>query len=226
MCFRGGSTPRLRGIREWRGASLLPARFNPAPAGNPPLRPDVAGLIDLGFNPAPAGNPAPMSIASPTNHRRFNPAPAGNPTPRGLLPWQSAVQPRACGESCPMSVGKDVLYGSTPRLRGIHSHIASADQPWSDRFNPAPAGNPECLSRNGSVRPVQPRACGESRVLHDDHITTLGSTPRLRGIHSPEGVVKRTVCGSTPRLRGILGRHPPPHTEPGFNPAPAGNPPA
>ena len=143
-----------------------------------PVR-DFDGLIDLGFNPASVGNPARC-------RRR---------------PDEQPVQPRACGESTASASVAVFALGSTPRLRGIRSHIASPTN--HRRFNPAPAGNPTPRGPLPWQSAVQPRACGESRVLHDDHITTLGSTPRLRGFRSD-----RPWCCAVTR----------------FNPAPAGNP--
>ena len=51
-----------------------------------------------------------------------------------------------------------------------------------DRFNPAYAGNIYLWGFYGIYSQVQPRVCGEYLFKRMDTASTIGSTPRMRGI--------------------------------------------
>ena len=75
--------------------------------------------------------------------------------------------------------------GSAPRLRGTEQYLHPAVD--SFRFSPAPAGNGEASYRRASLRPVQPRACGERSAPRGFAISVDGSAPRLRGTVHEQG---------------------------------------
>ena len=67
---------------------------------------------------------------------------------------------------------------------------------------PAPAGNTRPRTPGHAPAPVHPRACGEHDVVRGTRITGFGSSPRLRGTHLDDDLLR-------------LGQR--------FIPAPAGN---
>ena len=132
---------------------------------------------------------------------RFIPAPAGNTLGKLFSNLVCAVHPRACGEHRTISGVQTPPIGSSPRLRG--THIGGADECWSARFIPAPAGN---TFMNGMVlvgESVHPRACGE-------HTSASPNSPGL-------GTVHPRACGEHGRAWISS------HFSLRFIPAPAGN---
>ena len=90
---------------------------------------------------------------------RFIPARAGNS--ENVQSWSvvETVHPRACGELADVGVGKTVMVGSSPRVRGTrggHGRIVTGS-----RFIPARAGNSEPRLSADGLFSVHPRACGE-----------------------------------------------------------------
>ena len=111
---------------------------------------------------------------------RFNPAYAGNILSYSFCHTSDKVQPRVCGEYTSGLKFLKSRLGSTPRMRGIFVFFVSS--PILRRFNPAYAGNIlpyvfACLWVQ-----VQPRVCGEYLTRYPCVSTSLGSTPRMRGI--------------------------------------------
>jgi len=131
---------------------------------------------------------------------RFIPACAGNshggPGPR----IRTAVHPRVCGEQNMATVGRNVHFGSSPRVRGtdVEMLVRSLD----NRFIPACAGNrpPRRESRPGPS--VHPRVCGEQQIGSRTGIAHCGSSPRVRGTACKKKVVNPLDNGSSPRVRG------------------------
>ena len=160
---------------------------------------------------------------------------------QGRTAGRCPVQPRGCGERSLASSAVDVDGGSAPRVRGTSLLIWLVIRSW--RFSPAGAGN---VARSGRFMmgwPVQPRGCGERRMVRGHEAPGSGSAPRVRGTcdrvgcrvagvrFSPAGA--GNVCrvwhsvdgttGSAPRVRGTWQRSP--HNSCGsrFSPAGAGN---
>ena len=130
------------------------------------------------------------------------------------------VHPRVCGEHNAVTICSSRSSGSSPRVRGTRSAVAS--EAGLPRFIPACAGNtPYSYSRRSSS-PVHPRVCGEHGAVGAARRGGHGSSPRVRGTRSwpfPEitrGSVHPRVCGehipakglspssngSSPRVRG------------------------
>ena len=171
---------------------------------------------------------------------RFIPAPAGN----GCGGWSGvcpgSVHPRACGERLFAGWSGKADHGSSPRLRGTDS--AEHQFTVRVRFIPAPAGNGPGRTHQVRHHPVHPRACGNGRAssillraksVHpracgercwvcSSHVSSAGSSPRLRG--TDQGTQASPHCQRfIPRLRGTVGESPEDVRVARFIPAPAGN---
>ncbi len=110
---------------------------------------------------------------------RFSPARAGNTAVSGRRSSYLAVQPRACGEHCPMARMRNLLPGSAPRVRGTPAMLPKFD--CSMRFSPARAGNTRPAPDLARGTAVQPRACGEHTNNNGVSGILDGSAPRVRG---------------------------------------------
>ena len=102
--------------------------------------------------------------------------------------------PRACGEHCEppaVSVGG---AGSSPRLRGTRRWRV----PNGSRRGiiPALAGNTACRRPSARSAWDHPRACGEHAGVDPLTLSTVGSSPRLRGT--------RSFSSSSSALFGII----------------------
>ena len=193
---RPGSSPRLRGTLYNMFTEHTQRRFIPAPAGNirckiraewfGPVHPRACGEHDSTDNTwsMPSGSSPRLRgtftrIVIGHDLPRFIPAPAGNIVSTLSTCDRVAVHPRACGEHA-LGHGLFRLFpGSSPRLRGtwrIVRHIV-----FVRRFIPAPAGNIPNGTRFGLYHAVHPRACGEHAGSMEVVITSIGSSPRLRG---------------------------------------------
>ena len=112
---------------------------------------------------------------------RFIPACAGNTLHDSERFSLNTVHPRVCGEHIIYTMQASQPFGSSPRVRGTRKPQTN---PLSlCRFIPACAGNTTDPERSTSSRPVHPRVCGEhfSRSRHS--MSSLGSSPRVRGTH-------------------------------------------
>ena len=192
-------------------------RFIPAPAGNtdaPVVRidgwtvhPRACGehrAHDRGSWALPGSSPRLRGThgVDKIRHRliRFIPAPAGNTWASMRLASASAVHPRACGEHDLDEHTVDLVFGSSPRLRGTLRLMGLGVQ--RIRFIPAPAGNTPAPPGPKTRPAVHPRACGE---------------------HDGAGLAAPPVTGSSPRLRGTHRHHQHHRHHQRFIPAPAGN---
>ena len=117
---------------------------------------------------------------------RFIPARAGNTYLSQRSNCCAAVHPRACGEHNVAGFHAWRNDGSSPRVRGTLPVTRPTRAKL--RFIPARAGN--TLKEVPCVRyqPVHPRACGEHMTSLGSNITTIGSSPRVRGTHHAEQV--------------------------------------
>ena len=172
-----GPSPRVRGILAAQLLSGAVAGSIPAGAGNPRIASSAApssqvhprgcgesrllsrvGGPELGPSPRVRGIP-PAEVPHPAA-RGSIPAGAGNPTLRGGRPLRREVHPRGCGESVTGLAAGDVVYGPSPRVRGIRR--AGAEGRRGRGSIPAGAGNPRTSGRPAARRRVHPRGCGES----------------------------------------------------------------
>ncbi len=194
-----GSSPRLRGTREWLDPGSASYRFIPAPAGNAyigrliswvgAVHPRACGECHLypilaaylsGSSPRLRGTH--RMVLEITTQIRFIPAPAGNATKPSRACRAAPVHPRACGERARRGLLPWRDDGSSPRLRGTRSRRGGAQR--HVRFIPAPAGNAFIKLTGTPEVAVHPRACGERCGLAIDHFNGVGSSPRLRGTRS------------------------------------------
>ena len=96
--------------------------------------------------------------------RRDIPAPAGQPPPRQPPPRSRPGHPRTCGAT-PVERGlADVLFGTSPHLRGNPDQRADAGSDQGDI--PAPAGQPTWISSSIYTPRGHPRTCGATRAFH------------------------------------------------------------
>ena len=85
-----------------------------------------------------------------------------------------------CGEYYDLAASQYELYGSPPRVRGIHLLISNLGH--RKGITPACAGNTVPLLPPVSRVEDHPRVCGEySRMPAYSH-SQVGSPPRVRGI--------------------------------------------
>ncbi len=72
-----------------------------------------------------------------------------------------------------------MMGGSAPRVRGTGSRERSRCR--RERFSPARAGNSTGITQQTTAWSVQPRACGEQRIVSRARRLNRGSAPRVRG---------------------------------------------
>ena len=167
----------MRGIHCARRCQRHTHRFIPADAGNTACSPHTAGAVPV--HPRGCGEYVLRAVGGLHRH-------GSSPRMRGIrrsgrsLPFWSAVHPRGCGEYI-LSRPRGLVHGgSSPRMRGIRTYPRAAEQ--LERFIPADAGNTGHSPFANSQATVHPRGCGEYSIILDGAQTTLGSSPRMRGI--------------------------------------------
>ncbi len=147
----------------------------------------VTWALAVGSSPRVRGTLCDVSTAS--RERRFIPACAGNASfvvPDNLVP---AVHPRVCGERNVPSLSDFLIFGSSPRVRGTRRWPRFTRR--RRRFIPACAGNatrPVLLPRRATVHP---RVCGERAMNCSRTALIGGSSPRVRGTRSKNGLAFR-----------------------------------
>ena len=118
-------------------------------------------------------------IAAGAQVPRFIPACAGN---RVLLLNHYVSPPvhhRVCGEQ-QLRVGiLRTMSGSSPRVRGTVQ--VPHQKPPVARFIPACAGNSLPSQQPARPKTVHPRVCGEQRNTKSVSVSSVGSSPRVRG---------------------------------------------
>ena len=169
----GPSSPRVRGTLM-RPSRIRLLRTSPR-RGTPRRRPaDPRSDHPRACGERGSSRPARCSIAS-----GYIPARAGNARSAAGSPRRSPVQPRACGERDPVAERNPQVLGTAPRVRGT-LEIRTRHVPVG-RYSPARAGNADGNEQRRSVRPVQPRACGERDFKMLDEAGITGTAPRVRG---------------------------------------------
>ena len=125
------------------------------------------------------------------------PAHAGKTVLYRIRTYPNWAHPRACGEN-PEGQGRCArLWGSSPRMRGKHSHLRPLG--FLTRLIPAHAGK---TSRVQSLKPsgrAHPRACGENTETRAGARGEMGSSPRMRG--------KLAGCMLHRQSRGLIPAH-------------------
>ncbi len=101
-----------------------------------------------------------------------------------MRPSETAVHPRVCGEQCFQPPLFPTSDGSSPRVRGTESGIASRNLNF--RFIPACAGNRTLTSFFKTYPTVHPRVCGEQSPGGITSWLSDGSSPRVRGTEDRE----------------------------------------
>ena len=137
--------------------------------------------------------------------RRIIPAHAGQ-TP--AEPWKKPARsdhPRACGANSDTQRGRDVVAGSSPRMRGKQARPLPGKV--AVRIIPAHAGQTGHPSPSKPLGPDHPRACGANSVVEARGERHDGSSPRMRGKRPetgrcrPEGRIIPAHAGQTSRYR-------------------------
>ena len=179
-----GSSPRMRGtqarrIHRHHRHGIIPAHagehrmsiVSTAPlVGSSPRMRGTLGLRlgrvpVLGIIPAHAGN---------TGHRKSTTA------------W-TRDHPRACGEHRTSCLVPDTNQGSSPRMRGTPDLFRALAV--GEGIIPAHAGNTRWWPAARSGPGDHPRACGEHVTASSAGCYSRGSSPRMRGTHSPRLVL-------------------------------------
>ncbi len=191
-----GSSPRGRGTRRLRLASVRRGRFIPAWAGNTSIlafpsrpaavHPRVGGehghvivLLVFDFGSSPRGRGTQSRPLVLHQLPWFIPAWAGNTQRPTWRPTWRPVHPRVGGEHCRSYVTPHGGNGSSPRGRGTHRN--TAHHRTRHRFIPAWAGNTRFSDTTHCCRSVHPRVGGEHEHINLPNRKQLGSSPRGRG---------------------------------------------
>ena len=171
-----GSSPRVRGARRSGLLKQHRARFIPACAGSAPGRgssrpprpvhPRVCGerqppvpLLSVCSGSSPRVRGAHSDGRGFTQHKRFIPACAGSARRQLNQAIFGSVHPRVCGERTILPAFKQVLVGSSPRVRG--APVRRTRKQAAHRFIPACAGSASAPALSIPACSVHPRVCGE-----------------------------------------------------------------
>ena len=192
----GGSAPHVRGTLAQLPPRPLACRFSPACAGNThilasrvatePVQPRMCG--EHGAFPlqtcrlhgsAPHVRGTRVDPQQGAGLKRFSPACAGNTRARRTRSPHTPVQPRMCGEHITANHRKPGFIGSAPHVRGTRRLARTRAR--RRRFSPACAGNTRAPPRQPQEWPVQPRMCGEHRLMDFRICHRAGSAPHVRG---------------------------------------------
>ena len=198
--MRQGSSPRVRGTLRNEQGNVPRQGIIPACAGNtfqgcwlhsrgwdhPRVCGEHNGVEDLkkalwGSSPRVRGTPRP----DPPESARpgIIPACAGNTSSARRSQDTCWDHPRVCGEHrqafspCPLS------EGSSPRVRGTPTGHHPGT--FCAGIIPACAGNTEGITVRVPFNGDHPRVCGEHAKVGDTDVTSMGSSPRVRGTLSP-----------------------------------------
>ena len=234
----GGSSPRVRGTRDWRRAGITFPAVHPRVCGERNVERQLVRAF-AGSSPRVRGTQHQLALLDLV--LRFIPACAGNATsrPRPCATWP--VHPRVCGERSFHLSGIAITTGSSPRVRGTLDTSLEAVCPR--RFIPACAGNAHSAGRRqprpgGSSPRVRGTRFGMAKTpfLHR-FIPACAGNARRRCRTSTTSTVHPRVCGerstttgratrksgSSPRVRGTHRQGKTPTRTVRFIPACAGN---
>ena len=198
--FKRGSSPRVRGTQRRPRMRGWLRRFIPACAGNARFILHYCKLVAVhtrvcgerphspvtlapqhGSSPRVRGTPAAAACCRAAC--RFIPACAGNAGFDGDGRRVRPVHPRVCGERCRHQPPAQLLFGSSPRVRGTRQSALIFQR--LRRFIPACAGNTQIDVGCTVDHAVHPRVCGEHHRTHIRRTDNGGSSPRVRGTRQP-----------------------------------------
>ncbi len=191
----------MRGKLQVNGVRAGDRRIIPAHAGQTgTYRPDLAvhsdhprtcgankpagelGGLVRGSSPHMRGKRVPFP-AGGLSHRII-PAHAGQTPPGGLTHDVHADHPRTCGANASVVVTFHVSSGSSPHMRGKHTHLRAGQQ--RGRIIPAHAGQTRAYPQRPSRHADHPRTCGANFLGLRVVCVRCGSSPHMRGKHAFE----------------------------------------
>ena len=164
-----GKTFEIGGFGVWHGAHPRACGENAVPG--------ALVIIAAGSSPRMRGKLS-RSISS-SGWGRLIPAHAGKTRGGGGVGYFAGAHPRACGENGAPNRTKPTEWGSSPRMRGKPSSVATRS--LSDRLIPAHAGKTRRRWVRVAEARAHPRACGENIFQVINGHAYRGSSPRMRG---------------------------------------------
>ena len=196
MASCGGSSPLMRGKRDFVRACDLHGRLIPAHAGKTvpgPARWRVAGAHprSCGENTRPMGFAAIAAGSSPLMRGKrvealsereppgLIPTHAGKTARSCRLPTRRRAHPHSCGENRPMIAMCAVLLGSSPLTRGKHKEDRISGH--GRGLIPAHAGKTHQATCPVPDTRAHPRSCRENNMHYATLSRRLGSSPLTRG---------------------------------------------
>ena len=136
------------------------------------------------------------------------PADAGSTVSAGPNTASRKDHPRGCGEHFGNRYDRDIVKGSSPRMRG--AQVAVKILVHDGGIIPADAGSTDSLATFRPDHKDHPRGCGEHYITLLLHYCCSGSSPRMRGarMHSlvladSRGIIPADA-GSTENLAGEI----------------------
>ena len=206
-----GSSPRMRGARNFLNAALASVGIIPAYAGSTCSfsygrtcswdHPRVCGEhryertgVDRLRGSSPRMRGAPPHVRVNLAVRRIIPAYAGSTNILGTGGLLKRDHPRVCGEHTVRLTDGNEHRGSSPRMRGALEK--SRDRDRYRGIIPAYAGSTRNSRNKDPSRRDHPRVCGEHLEQIDFERLIRGSSPRMRG------ALRSSPCGV--RRHGII----------------------
>ena len=107
------------------------------------------------------------------------PAGAGEPRSPNCSHHSVRVDPRGCGGAPGGDIGRALVKGRSPRVRGS-LHASFLRMRWTGSI-PAGAGEPACPRAPRFQRGVDPRGCGGAVAVRNNGPAVQGRSPRVRG---------------------------------------------
>ena len=140
---------------------------------------------------------------------RLIPACAGKTTPTCSPAARTSAHPRVCGENAWAPWSLSVAVGSSPRVRGKPADPGL--RRGSPGLIPACAGKTAPQSPTRCATGAHPRVCGENSRMCLRNISSMGSSPRVRGKQVVEDGHRRRVrlipaCAGKTRPRVLVNR--------------------
>ena len=181
--YTPGSSPRVRGTVRNANSLRCAFRFIPAGAGNRAVQ--RARRQPRSVHPRGCGE-------QETDCLHVVHGAGSSPRVRGTARLAGAARddprfiPAGAGEQGSATGATTAPVGSSPRVRGTGDRLPPCG-PWR-RFIPAGAGNSTVGRRGPGRSPVHPRGCGEQRSIRCVADTRNGSSPRVRGTGSMQGI--------------------------------------
>ncbi len=172
----GGSSPRVRGDLRRRLSARQSPGLIPACAGRPASR--LGRLTSTGAHPRVCG----ATVRVETDHYAWtgsSPRVRGDRTGSRSTPVAKRAHPRVCGATFAPSFQEIQNWGSSPRVRGDPQIVAGSR--CRAGLIPACAGRPAYRCFRRSRRGAHPRVCGATTFDDLVHVTSRGSSPRVRG---------------------------------------------